>query len=84
MCHVTFFFQSFRDALQPDPLWGPSKAEHRTGRYAPITASFNTAYVDDDVHPQGDHYSNGSPRINGREDIELGNRESPENGFKAV
>ncbi|KAK7097592.1 sodium-dependent proline transporter-like [Littorina saxatilis] len=58
-------YKSFREAMKPDPLWGPGKPENRTGRYAAV----NAAYVDDE---ENENQTNGSPKINGREDIELG------------
>ena len=64
-------FQSIREALRPDPLWGPGKPQDRTGRYAALTASINTAYVDDTVTMTGSH------SINGVEDVEVANTAPP-------
>ena len=60
--------QSVKEAIKPDPLWGPRKPEHRTGRYA----AANAAYVTDDADGGDVTGLNGSPKSNGPSDVELG------------
>ncbi|KAL8582804.1 hypothetical protein ACOMHN_066820 [Nucella lapillus] len=58
-----FRYKSIRAACRPDPLWGPSKAEHRTGRYQADNPAF-----------EGDEAPHSPPsKANGRQDLEMGN-----------
>ncbi|XP_076468163.1 sodium-dependent proline transporter-like [Babylonia areolata] len=63
-------YKSIKAACQSDPKWGPSRPDHRTGRYAEV----NLAFVDIDGDTGNNHtsHANLSPKTNGRHGAETG------------